>query len=222
MTGVQTCALPISTHSNEGLHHWVTERLLPLASQTPEQRRDAVLQGWNTLPGTQRFLFNKLLTGGFRVGVSRRLIIRSLADFSGLPADVIAHRLMGHWQPSAHFFQQLVAPETADADISRPYSTLSKNHGINMVHELATAIDTKARIIKLSGGSTLSYDKLLLSPSIDLNLGSIEGLADAQASGQILQAWKAGPETLALRRQLDGSRSPFDQLMEIEIGRAHV
>ena len=112
---------PPATHSNEGLHHWVTERLLPLASQTPEQRRDAVLQAWNTLPGTQRFLFNKLLTGGFRVGVSRRLIIRSLADFSGLPADVIAHRLMGHWQPSAHFFQQLVAPETADADISRPY-----------------------------------------------------------------------------------------------------
>ncbi len=89
------------------------------------------------------------------------------------------------------------------ADISRPYSTLSKNHGINMVHELATAIDTKARIIRLSGGSTLSYDKLVLSPGIDLNLGSIEGLADAQASGQILQAWKAGPETLALRRQLE-------------------
>ncbi len=112
---------PPATHSSEGLHHWVTERLLPLASQTPEQRREAVLQAWNTLPGTQRFLFNKLLTGGFRVGVSRRLIIRSLADFSGLPADVIAHRLMGHWKPSAHFFHQLVAPETADADISRPY-----------------------------------------------------------------------------------------------------
>jgi len=89
------------------------------------------------------------------------------------------------------------------ADISRPYSTLSNNHGINMVHDLAASIDTKARIIKLASGSTLSYDKLVLSPGIDLNMASIEGLADAQASGQILQAWRAGPETLALRRQLE-------------------
>ncbi len=89
------------------------------------------------------------------------------------------------------------------ADISRPYSTLSRNHGINLAHELATAIDTRARIIKLSGGSTLSYDKLVLSPGIDLNMGSIEGLTEAQAAGQVLQAWKAGPETLALRRQLE-------------------
>jgi NADH dehydrogenase FAD-containing subunit len=89
------------------------------------------------------------------------------------------------------------------ADISRPYSTLSKNHGITMVHDLAASIDTKARIITLASGSTLSYDKLVLSPGIDLNMASIEGLADAQASGQILQAWRAGPETLALRRQLE-------------------
>lgn len=88
-------------------------------------------------------------------------------------------------------------------DISRSYATLSRHHGITMVHDLAASIDTRARIVKLAGGSTLSYDKLVLSPGIDLNMGSIEGLAEAQASGQILQAWKAGPETLALRRQLE-------------------
>lgn len=89
------------------------------------------------------------------------------------------------------------------ADISRPYATLTNHHGIRIVHELATAIDTSARIIRLSGGSTLSYDKLVLSPGIELNMSSIEGLTEAHASGQILQAWKAGPETQALRRQLD-------------------
>lgn len=88
-------------------------------------------------------------------------------------------------------------------DISRSYATLSRHHGITMVHDLAASIDTRARIVKLAGGSTLSYDKLVLSPGIDLNMGSIEGLAESQASGQILQAWKAGPETLALRRQLE-------------------
>ena len=89
------------------------------------------------------------------------------------------------------------------ADLTRPYSTLTSNHGIRMVHELATGIDPVARSISLSGGSKLSYDKLVLSPGIDLDFSSIEGLAGAQASGQILQAWKAGPETLALRRQLE-------------------
>lgn len=89
------------------------------------------------------------------------------------------------------------------ADLSRPYSTLTSKHGIRVVHELATGIDPVARSISLSGGSKLSYDKLVLSPGIDLDFSSIEGLANAQASGQILQAWKAGPETLALRRQLE-------------------
>jgi len=89
------------------------------------------------------------------------------------------------------------------ADISRPYTTLTKNHGITLVRDWAAAIDTQARIIKLASGSTLGYDKLVLSPGIDLNLSSIEGLSDAQAAGQILQAWRAGPETLALRRQIE-------------------
>lgn len=107
--------------SDGGLHYWVVDRLLPLGSKSPDERREAVLDAWNSLAGTERFLFNKLLTGGFRVGVSRRLVIRGLADFSGLPADVIAHRLMGHWQPSADFFRALTVPDTGDADVSRPY-----------------------------------------------------------------------------------------------------
>ncbi len=89
------------------------------------------------------------------------------------------------------------------ADISRPYATLEKHHGVRLVHEMATAIDTTARTVRLSGGSQLRYDKLVLSPGIDMALDSIEGLADANAAGQIVQAWKAGAETLMLRRQLE-------------------
>lgn len=107
--------------TNEGLHYWVVQRLLPLGLKSAEERREAVLDAWNSLGGTERFLFNKLLTGGFRVGVSQRLVIRGLAEFSGLPADVIAHRLMGHWQPSGDFFRGLIAADTGDADVSRPY-----------------------------------------------------------------------------------------------------
>ena len=92
------------------------------------------------------------------------------------------------------------------ADISRPYANLTRNHGVTVVHDLAASIDTNARTVKLAGGSTLSYDKLVVSPGIDLNFDSVEGLAQAQREGLVLQAWKAGPETVALRRQLEDMR----------------
>lgn len=89
------------------------------------------------------------------------------------------------------------------ADITTPYSGLSKNHGITVVKDVAQSIDTAKKTVTLGGGATIAYDKLVVSPGIDLMFGSIEGLQAAHASGQILQAWKAGAETAALRRQLE-------------------
>ena len=89
------------------------------------------------------------------------------------------------------------------AEISRPYSNLTRNYGISVVHDLAASIDITARTVQLAGGSSLSYDKLVLSPGIDLNFASIEGLEQAHADGSVLQAWKAGAETVALRKQLE-------------------
>ncbi len=89
------------------------------------------------------------------------------------------------------------------ADITTPYTALSKRHGVTVVRDMAKSIDTRAKTVTLGGGATIGYDKLIVSPGIDLQLDSIEGLRAANASGQILQAWKAGPETMALRRQLE-------------------
>jgi len=89
------------------------------------------------------------------------------------------------------------------ADITTPYSALRSKHGVTVVRDIAKTIDTAKKTVTLGGGSTIAYDKLIVSPGIDLMMGSIEGLAAAQASGQVLQAWKAGPETVALRRQLE-------------------
>jgi NADPH-dependent 2,4-dienoyl-CoA reductase/sulfur reductase-like enzyme len=89
------------------------------------------------------------------------------------------------------------------AEITSPYTELTRRHGVTRVRDSATAIDTTARTVKLAGGATIAYDKLVVSPGVELQFGSIEGLQAAHASGQILQAWKAGPETVALRRQLE-------------------
>ncbi len=87
-------------------------------------------------------------------------------------------------------------------DVTTAYTGLSRNHGITVVKDMATAIDAGKKTVTLARGATIAYDKLVVSPGIELMMGSIEGLSAAQASGQVLQAWKAGAETVALRKQL--------------------
>jgi DNA ligase-1 len=114
--------LPAAAGSTElPLHYWVEERLLPMRDADDETRRAWLVEAWREMDEEQRFAWNKLLTGEFRVGVSGSLVIRSIAEAAGLPPDVVTHRLMGEWQPTAEFWQQLITPETKDADVSRPY-----------------------------------------------------------------------------------------------------
>lgn len=92
------------------------------------------------------------------------------------------------------------------ADITTPYDNLSGKHGVTHVRDMVSSIDAAKKIVTLAGGATIGYDKLILSPGVDLMWDSIEGLQAANASGQILHAWKAGAETIALRRQLEAMR----------------
>jgi len=103
------------------LHHWMEERIMPLRGQAVEHQEAAVTAWWSDLPRAEIFLLNKLLTGGFRVGVSKLLVVRALAEIADLPRPVISHRLMGKWQPTADWYRKLLDPETADDDRSRPY-----------------------------------------------------------------------------------------------------
>ncbi|MEY3173786.1 MAG: hypothetical protein RLZZ436_1700 [Planctomycetota bacterium] len=105
----------------ESLRFWVEERLLPLAAASDAERHRIICSAWLATTQRQRFLFNKLLTGGFRIGVSRKLVVRALSRSSGVPADVLTHRLMGSWKPTPEFFTSLLSAETTDTDISRPY-----------------------------------------------------------------------------------------------------
>ena len=112
---------PAAASSPLPLHHWVEERLLPLRDAGDETRRAWLLQAWREMDERQRFTWNKLITGEFRVGVSQSLVVRAISEVSGISPEVIAHRLMGEWQPTPEFWKQLVAGETKDADVSRPY-----------------------------------------------------------------------------------------------------
>lgn len=92
------------------------------------------------------------------------------------------------------------------ADLTSPYDKLSKRHGIKIIQESVTSIDPDKKVVKLSSGKTLRYDKVIVSPGISLLMNSIEGLAQANQAGVTLQAWKAGAETVALHQQLASMR----------------
>ena len=100
----------------------------------------------------------------------------------------------------------VVAGMRTMADITSPYESLTKHHGIKLIRDSVSAIDPDKKIVTLASGTTLSYDKVVLSPGISLMMNSIEGLTKANQAGVTLQAWKAGPETLMLYKQLAAMR----------------
>jgi sulfide dehydrogenase [flavocytochrome c] flavoprotein chain len=93
----------------------------------------------------------------------------------------------------------VLAGNRAMADITRGYDGLRK-YGVQIVNGEAVAIDNAARAVTLAGGSVLNYDRAVLSPGVDFLFNEIEGYAGAE---RILHAWKAGPQTVALRSQLE-------------------
>lgn len=89
------------------------------------------------------------------------------------------------------------------ADLTVPYTALGKAHGVQIVKDSVASIDAARKVAVLASGPSIAYDKLVLSPGVELMWDSVPGSQAAQAAGQVLQAWKAGPETVALRRQLE-------------------
>jgi len=89
------------------------------------------------------------------------------------------------------------------ADITTPYDNLARRHGVRIVRDNAVAVDPQKRTVRLASGSELAYDRLVLSPGIDFEWSALPGLDNADAQARVLHAWKAGAQTVALRRQLE-------------------
>ena len=87
-------------------------------------------------------------------------------------------------------------------DITHGYDKLPK-HGIRMVRDTVVAIDTGKRVVTTRGGANIAYDRLVLAPGIEILGDSVKGFKDAEAAGKVVHAWKAGPQTALLRKQLE-------------------
>ena len=101
----------------------VEQRLLPLRKSDEETQHREVLKAWHGMNYAQRLVYNKLISGAFRIGISQLLVMRALSQLSGVETDMIAQRMMGEWEPSAEFFEKVTNGdlEEDEAPIARPY-----------------------------------------------------------------------------------------------------
>ncbi len=106
--------------TNRDLADWV-EEIKGLARLEEPDRKAWILAAWERLAPEERFVFNKLLTGGFRMGVSRKLMTRALSQATEVPEAELAHRLMGDWSPETTTYADLVLTRDPSADLSKPY-----------------------------------------------------------------------------------------------------
>jgi len=106
--------------SDRSLTAWI-EEIISLKGEEETVIHKRVSEAWDQMTRTERFLFNKLITGGFRVGVSQKLMTRALGAHTGLDEDAIAFRLMGNWTPSDTTYEELLYSESADVMQSKPY-----------------------------------------------------------------------------------------------------
>lgn len=107
-------------HIAKTISQWMQE-LLQLDKRTEEEKKAYVLEAWNGLDYSQRFIFNKLIGGGFRIGVSSKLLVNALSKFSGTDESTMMHSIMGKWDPLQTRFSDLIGGTHVNADNSKPY-----------------------------------------------------------------------------------------------------
>jgi len=120
----ETIALLLPEEETQMQSHplsYYLERLATLGREDEPVRKKFVLDAWSGMNKNEKFVFNKLITGGFRIGVSQTLMVNALARSVQLSPSVIAHRITGNWDPLSTAFQELMSEEAAQTDISKPY-----------------------------------------------------------------------------------------------------
>ena len=140
-----------------------------------------------------------VVVGGGYGGATAAKYIRMWSDY-GIQVTLI--------EPNASFIScpmsnLVLGGYKTMADITTPYDNLSKRHGVNVVRDMVLSIDADKRMVKLASGGDIPYDRLILSPGVDFMWDGLPGMRVPGAQEKVLHAWKAGAQTLALRKQLE-------------------
>ncbi len=203
------------------LEAWIRERVLGLKGLPEEDQAVIVREAWTELTGSQRLVFNKLITGGFRVGVSRELAERAAAEALGVPKDGIARRTMGDWEPGAGFWQSLSEPD-AGSELSRPFP-FCLAHPLRSPEDLGDAAGWQAewkwdglrcQLIRSQGQTWLwsRGEELLMEAFPDIaEIGAC--LPDGAVLDGEVMVWSGGPRPFAELQKRVGRRSPGPKIL---------
>ncbi|HTH39689.1 MAG TPA: NAD(P)/FAD-dependent oxidoreductase [Rhodocyclaceae bacterium] len=101
----------------------------------------------------------------------------------------------------------VIAGEKTMADITMSYAGLKGTWGVNVIQDEVVSVNPDKRTVKLGKGDEIAYDRLVLSPGIEFMYNDLPTLNNADAQSKILHAWKAGPQTVALRKQLEDMKN---------------
>jgi DNA ligase-1 len=218
--------LPPPTGSAGGtLAEWIEERLLPLRGAPAADVAAALARLTAGLTPQERFVLIKLIGGGFRVGVSRQLVVRALAEFAGLDAKVIAQRMIGYTdkaaRPQVARYRALVARDATGSDAAQPYPFFL-SHALQLEPAAFTAalgaIDDwlaewkydgiRAQLVRRAGGTWLwSRGEELIGERFPEIVAAAAGLPDGTVlDGEVL-AWREGPLPFALLQQRIGRKT---------------
>ncbi|MBW8685366.1 ATP-dependent DNA ligase [Chitinophaga rhizophila] len=107
----------ISVHP---LHYWINQ-LIQLEKADEATKQTFILNAWEELDTSERFVFNKLITGGFRIGVSQKMMVNALAATYDIPAATISHMISGNWDPQQTTIEALLNENITEADASKPF-----------------------------------------------------------------------------------------------------
>lgn len=159
--------LPPPTRLNPpALHEVIEQELRPLQLMTVARQKQAILGLWDRLESREKYILHKLLGGEFRVGVSRLLVIRALAELAGVETAEMTHRLTGNWQPSAQWFAKIMSPAGASvrSDALLPYPFMLANALDRPLEQLGSTADwllewkwdgIRAQLIRRDRGGSL-------------------------------------------------------------------
>lgn len=113
--------IPVSNkNSDKSLTQFLGE-IIQLKNYSEQEKKDYLHENWGNLNYYERFVFSKLITGSFRIGVSQKLMTRALSKATGIEEDILAYKLMGNWDPQKISFTQLVLEKNEEDYLSKPY-----------------------------------------------------------------------------------------------------
>ncbi len=215
---------PPTLESEEGtLAEWVEKRVLGLGGLDDTDQRLLLLDSWHRLQADHRFVYNKLITGAFRVGVSRELVVRATAQALEQKRAIIAHRLMGDWEATPKFWESLSDPEDREVGQSQPYP-FCLAHPLEDPADLGDPTEwlaewkwdgIRCQLIRRGGeiylwsrGEDMIHDAF---PDV-LALG--ERLPDGTVLDGEIMAWREGPLPFAELQRRIGRKKPGKKVLE--------